>query len=269
MRGAKHPMPGMRILALCDLHDNRPWYDWVLGEAKGQAWDLIVIAGDFLDQFSLKRSRADQIAFHLEWFEAMEATGQPWVFCSGNHDENDEPLVIVTNDPLPRSLHRAFRESRWMDCARGPGVVVDGKNGLLQTRKGAVVVTAVPWRFGVESLSLRRPHPDDVQLIRAGRESAAKESCPWVLLIHDPPSPSRISTSRAENATRILVQAFQPDLCVSGHLHEAPLVEDGNIAVRIGRTLCINPGRAEGSVPRAVAIEIIDGEWRARLIADE
>lgn len=177
--------------------------------------------------------------------------------------------MIVTQDRLPKSLTQAFQAERWMDFARALGVAVDNENSLLRTAGGPVLVTAVPWRFGRETLSLRRPHPDDVSLVRTGREMSATARCPWVLLAHDPPAPSKVSTNKDENATRILVRAFQPDICVSGHLHQAPFAEVGDIAVRIDQTLCINPGRVEGTVPRAVALELVAGEWRAKLASGD
>jgi len=254
----------MKLLALSDLHFHRPWYDWILGEAAREAWDLIVIAGDFLDQFNQREGMASQVAYHLEWFDRIADVGQPLAVCAGNHDANDAPLVIVTNDDLPECLTRAFLEERWMDAVKGPTTIVDGEDRAIHTRAGSILVSSLTWRWGGETMSRERPHPDDTERLRAARERARAEGLPWLVLAHDPPAPSCLTSVKHENATRILAQVFQPDICVSGHLHEAPFADGGGFETRIGRTLCVNPGSRPGPHPSAVVLEWVSEAWEAR-----
>lgn len=194
----------------------------------------------------------------------MAEIGQPLAVCAGNHDANDAPLTIVTDDELPAILRRAFMKERWMDAVTGPTTIVDGEDRVLQTRAGAVLVSSLTWRWGRETMSLERPHPDDTERLRAARERAHAEGIPWLVLAHDPPAPSCLTSVKHENANRILAQVFQPDLWVSGHLHEAPFVAEGGFQARIGRTVCINPGCREGASPSAVVLEPVGGAWEAR-----
>jgi Icc-related predicted phosphoesterase len=266
--GGPQPTVMMNILALADLHFHRPWYDWVLREAALERWDLVLVAGDLLDQFHRRCGMAEQVAYHLEWFERMAATGQPLAVCAGNHDANDAPLAIVTNETLPEILTRAFLEERWMDAARGKTTVVDGEDRRLETRRGPIFISALTWRWGGETMSRARPHPDDTERLREARERARSDGLPWLLLAHDPPAPSCLTAVSHENAARILVQVFRPDLCVSGHLHEAPFESSGGFATRIGPTLCVNPGHRAEERPAAVVLEATAEGWEARRPAD-
>ena len=57
--------------------------------------------------------------------------------------------------------------------------------------------------------------------------------------------------SVGSTAVRTIIQRYQPMLALHGHIHEAP----GN--VKIGRTLCLNPGSEYGEgVLRGALIQL-------------
>jgi hypothetical protein len=71
--------------------------------------------------------------------------------------------------------------------------------------------------------------------------NAIKDAPCKILVAHCPPSQTAIDRTYAgyhvgSTSVRRFIEAYQPDLCISGHIHEAP-GED-----RIGKTLLFNPG---------------------------
>jgi Icc-related predicted phosphoesterase len=53
-----------------------------------------------------------------------------------------------------------------------------------------------------------------------------------------------------------LIQRHQPDLVLSGHIHNAPFYPAGSWIDRIGRTWVFNPGRQIGSSPAYLVIDL-------------
>jgi Icc-related predicted phosphoesterase len=54
----------MKILLTSDLHLSLPWFEWLI--AKGPAFDLVCVAGDFLDLFKEpKPKQVAQVQGHL------------------------------------------------------------------------------------------------------------------------------------------------------------------------------------------------------------
>src|ERR1700709_2747889 len=99
----------MRILLASDLHYTLPQLDWVASVAGD--YDLVVLAGDHLDVGSIVEPDA-QIAVMLAYLTRIAAKTNV-VACSGNPDLN------ARNDD-------GERVARWLDGARGAGVLVDG-----------------------------------------------------------------------------------------------------------------------------------------------
>jgi Icc-related predicted phosphoesterase len=51
----------------------------------------------------------------------------------------------------------------------------------------------------------------------------------------------------------------QPDIVLTGHVHESPFKPTGSWADRIGRTWVFNAGRQIGQVPAHVVIDLVAG----------
>ena len=61
------------------------------------------------------------------------------------------------------------------------------------------------------------------------------------------------------------INTYQPDLVLTGHVHEPPFKPKGAWADRIGDTWIFNPGRQIGPVPTHIEIDLPTGEaiWRS------
>ena len=83
-----------------------------------------------------------------------------------------------------------------------------------------------------------------------------------ILMSHNPPLNTTTDTitsgaSVGSRAVREFIETVQPDVCITGHIHESRAVD------HIGRTCIINPGDlASGGY---VVIELCDGKLEARL----
>ncbi|HEX2146304.1 MAG TPA: metallophosphoesterase [Pseudorhizobium sp.] len=96
----------MKILHVADLHLR--WFDWLVANAR--RYDLLVIAGDLQDGFSLM-PRHRQAKLCTEWLLSMQT---PTVVCSGNHDfwPKDERVSVDT-----------AAEGGWLRRLRGHGAI--------------------------------------------------------------------------------------------------------------------------------------------------
>jgi Icc-related predicted phosphoesterase len=59
------------------------------------------------------------------------------------------------------------------------------------------------------------------------------------------------------------IQRFQPDLVLSGHIHNAPFYPDGSWIDRVGATWVVNPGRQIGPMPAFIEFDLdaMTAEW--------
>lgn len=92
-------------------------------------------------------------------------------------------------------------------------------------------------------------------------KAKAGDCAKLVAVIHDPPHGVRLDMVGGNHvgspAVRAFLERVQPDICISGHIHEA-VGEDA-----VGRTRVINPGMlAQGGYVR---LSLVDGVLDARL----
>jgi hypothetical protein len=89
----------------------------------------------------------------------------------------------------------------------------------------------------------------------------------WIWLYHAPPAGTvlcfdgRREFPDAEVA--IWIAQYQPDMVLSGHIHQAPWTDGGSWHDRIGRTRIFNPGKQVGKVPPHIIIDTSAGraDW--------
>jgi Icc-related predicted phosphoesterase len=224
----------VRILLLSDLHYSLRQFDWAVGAAPD--FDLVVLAGDHLDISSAVDLDA-QIVVVLEYLRLLRAAGTV-VASSGNHDlsgpdANDERAAV------------------WLDEARAAGVATDGDSIVV----GDTLVTVCPWWDGPEG---RRAV--DAQLAR----DAAARTARWVWVYHWPPvgSPTCWTGKQHYGDPDLLawIEEHQPDIVLTGHVHEPPFKPDGSWYDRIGRTWVFNPGRQGGATPTRIDLDLDAGE---------
>ncbi len=220
----------MRMLLVSDLHYTLPQLDWVLEHA--DEYDVVVLAGDLLDIASAVAPDA-QITVSLEYLERIAAKTAV-IAASGNHD-------------LDRRDAGGERVPGWLAAARDRGVVVDGMHLDLPD----TVVTVCPWWDGPTAKSaLDAQLATDAELVGDRR---------WIWVHHAPPDGSPTSwTGKRHYGDEDLVGSiarYEPDLVLSGHVHNSPWMGDGGWSDRIGRTLVLNAGRQPGAVPSRIEID--------------
>jgi hypothetical protein len=90
------------------------------------------------------------------------------------------------------------------------------------------------------------------------RDAALRPAC-WVWVHHAPPAGSPTSwdgrKSFGDPALREWIERLQPDLVLSGHVHQSPFTRDGSWADRIGRTWVFNAGHQIGPLPSHVVVD--------------
>ena len=219
----------MRCLVTADLHYALPQLDWVTRVSP--AFDLVVLAGDLLDIGSLVDLDA-QIVVAQAYLRRLSGLTRV-IVCSGNHD-------------LDRRGPDGEKTAGWIEEAGAEAVAVDG--GSLEVED--TLFTVCPWWDG----PLAR-----ARLEQQLEADAARRPRRWVWVHHAPPrgSPTSWSGSRTlgDDAVEGWIARFQPDLVLSGHIHQAPFVREGSWADQIGRTWVFNAGHQFGAPPAYVILD--------------
>lgn len=229
----------LQLLLVSDLHYTLPQLDWVVQAAP--SFDLVVLAGDSLDISSTVPLDVQSVVL-LHYLELLKAAGQV-VVCSGNHD-------------LTGPDAHGEQAALWLADARAAGVPADGDSIVL----GDTLMTICPWWDG----PLGREALDSRLLAESARRPAR-----WIWVYHWPPLGSPTCwTGRRDYGDADLhdwIARFQPDLVLTGHVHESPFKPAGSWADRIGKSWVFNAGRQIGPVPAHVIIDLAAGTatWRS------
>jgi Icc-related predicted phosphoesterase len=227
----------MRLLFVADLHYSLKQFDWLLAHA--DEFDLAVIGGDLLDLSSALDADV-QIAI-VEKYLARFRQKARLVVSSGNHDGD-------SRNAADESV------AEWLLAARTDRLHVDGDSFDL----GDTRITVCPWWDG----QLSRGELE-AQLER----EAAQVRGRWVWIHHAPPEGSRTSwTGRkfaGDEFLRGWIDRFQPEMVLSGHIHNSPFYEAGSWIDRIGQTWVFNPGRQIGAQPASITLDFaaMTAEW--------
>jgi len=225
------------MLFVADLHYELKQFDWLMNRA-GE-YDVIIIGGDLLELASALEIDV-QIVVVEKYLNRLRQKTRLFV-SSGNHDGDgrssaDESIC------------------NWLHDVKAGQLFVDGDCVEL----GDTLVTICPWwdgpvsRAEVESLLTR---------------DAAKAKQRWIWIHHAPPENSPVSwTGKRYGGDEYLsgwIEKFQPDLVLSGHIHNAPFVAKGSWIDRLGRTWAFNPGRQIGPFPSFLVLDLeqMSAEW--------
>ena len=227
----------MKCLLVADLHYDLRKFDWVV-DAAGHV-DVVVLAGDHLDAFSVVDRPAQTIVVQ-KYLRRIRARA-PLLICSGNHDLDgyDSRGELIT---------------RWITKARHYDVLTDGNSHLI----GDTLFTICPWGGGSGTRAEIARHLARDATTRPGR---------WVWVHHAPPQGSPTSwdgrRSFGDPILRGWIRKHQPDLVLSGHVHQSPFTPKGSWADRIGRTWVFNAGHQIGPLPSHVVVDLAapDAYW--------
>jgi Icc-related predicted phosphoesterase len=228
----------MRLLFVSDLHYTLKQFDWLREHARD--YDAIVIGGDLLDLGSALD--ADVQITIVEKYLRLLREGVPVAVSSGNHDGD-------SRNAADESV------AAWIQGLRVDGLHVDGDSFDL----GGARFTVCPWWDG----SVSRAELE----AQLEREAArARESGRWIWIHHSPPQGAKTSwTGRKFIGDEHLsgwIDRFQPDMVLSGHIHNSPFYGEGSWIDRIGRTWVLNPGRQIGPQPATITVDL--DAWTAQ-----
>jgi Icc-related predicted phosphoesterase len=237
----------MRLIFLADLHFSLKQYDWLLAHA-GE-YELIVIGGDLLDLAS--SLDIDTQITVVEKYLGLLMKSSRLVISSGNHDGD-------SRNAKDESV------AQWLQESRTNGLHVDGDGFDWQGAR----ITVCPWWDG--------------ELSRSEIESQLEREAPlvtgrWIWIHHAPPEGANTSWSGrkfiGDGFLRKWIDRYQPDMVLSGHIHNAPFAPPGSWVDRIGRTWVFNTGRQTGSQPTSLTIDLetMTAEWSSawdRLVRD-
>lgn len=229
----------MKLLFLADLHFSLKQYDWVVAHAT--EYDLIVIGGDLLD-LSSSLDLDTQITVVEKYFSVLTKTSKLAV-SSGNHDGD-------TRNAADESV------AQWLQDSRAEGLYVDGDSfDFLNAR-----ITVCPWWDGELSRN-------EIQS-QLEREAASVRGR-WIWIHHAPPEGASTCWNGrkfiGDEFLRKWIERFQPDMVLSGHIHDAPFCKAGSWVDRIGRTWVFNTGRQPGAPPTSLTIDFdtMKAEWNS------
>ncbi len=230
----------MRLLFVADLHYSLKQFDWLLGQAAD--FDATVIGGDLLDLSSALDADV-QIAIVEKYFALLRQKTR-LVVSSGNHDGD-------SRNAADESV------AEWLRQSRGERFYVDGDSFELEDTR----ITVCPWWDG----SVSRAELEQ----QLERESAQVRGR-WLWVHHAPPQGSKTCwTGRkfvGDEFLRAWIGRFQPDMVLSGHIHNSPFYEDGSWIDRVGRAWVFNPGRQIGPQPASIIIDLgaMTAEWSSQ-----
>ena len=235
----------MRVLTVGDLHYDLPQLDWLLGQASD--FDLVVVIGDLLD-ISSTVPLESQVPVILRYLERLGERGATAV-CSGNHD-------------LTGKDADGERAASWLDVVDSIGVVASGSFTI-----GDTLFTICPWWDG----PLGRARQERELIVQAEARAASDDPRRWIWVYHWPPPDLPVSWigSKYYGDADLAgwVARFQPDLVLSGHVHQSPWVDGGSWISSSGRTWIVNAGRQSGPEPTHVVVDL--DAWTATWSAVE
>ncbi len=219
----------MRCLLVADLHYDLRKFDWVVAAAAHV--DVVVLAGDHLDA-AAAIGRPSQALIVQKYFRRIRERA-PLLICSGNHD-------------LDHRDSKGVMSTQWIARARYYDVPTDGDSRLI----GDTLFTICPFVDGTGPRKL---------IAELLERDAARRPARWVWIHHAPPADSPTSwdgrKSFGDPVVREWIERLQPDLVLSGHVHQSPFTRQGSWADRIGATWVFNAGHQIGPLPSHIVVD--------------
>ena len=221
----------MNLLIVSDLHYSLRQFDWLIKQAPH--FDAVVIAGDLLDIVSAVEPDVQIVVVHKYLERLCEKTRM--IVCSGNHDGD------VKNSA-------GEFVARWLQDVRNERTYVDGDSFKIEDD----LFTVCPWWDGELTRS---------EMVAMLEAQAGARRRRWIWVHHAPPDKQPVSwTGKKYGGDEFLcklISRHQPDLVLSGHIHNAPfLVPKGGWTACMGKTRVFNPGKQIGAVPSCICLDL-------------
>jgi Icc-related predicted phosphoesterase len=227
----------MRLLFVADLHYALKQFDWLVANAAN--YDIIIIGGDLLDLASSLDFDVQIVVVEKYLARIREKTRL--IVSSGNHDGDSRSAADES-------------VAQWIQDSRADGVCVDGDSLQLP----GAFISICPWWDGPAS---------QAQLDRQLAEHAPKVQGRWIWVHHAPPAGSPVCWSGkkfiGDEVLLAWIKKYQPDMVLSGHIHNSPFYPDGSWVDRIGKTWVFNPGKQIGPCPTNIILDLdaMTAEW--------
>jgi Icc-related predicted phosphoesterase len=227
----------MKMLFVADLHYALKQFDWLVANASN--FDPVIIGGDLLDLASSLDFDV-QIVVVEKYLNRIRQKTRLLV-SSGNHDGDSRSAADES-------------VARWIQESRAEGLFVDGDS----VEFPGTLVTICPWWDGPVSLA---------EVEKQLTEQAQKVQGRWIWVYHSPPAGSPVCwTGKKFGGDEVLlewIKRFQPDMVLSGHIHNSPFYADGAWVDRIGKTWVFNPGKQPGECPTYIILDLeaMTAEW--------
>jgi len=188
-------------------------------------FDLVILAGDHLDLSSLVDGWAQTVVVR-KYVELLRAKTRV-VICSGNHD-------LDSRDAAGEKV------AKWVAGCRHAKVSSDGDTIEIEN----TLISVCPWWDG----PLKRE-----QVAAQLAADARKRTDRWIWVHHAPPDKSSTSWigSRhvGDSVLSEWIARYQPNIVLSGHVHQAPFAKGGSWVDRMGSTWAFNTGCHSGAPP--------------------
>jgi len=243
VRILRHSGAGMRLLFVADLHYELKQFDWLMLHAAN--FDAVIIGGDLLELGSTLETEVQIVV--VEKYLSRLCQRKRLLVSSGNHDGDARSAA---NESICNWLRELKGEQLFVDCDC--------------VELSDLVITICPWWDGPVSRA-------EVESLLA--RDAAKPKKRWMWIHHSPPDKSPVSwAGKKFGGDEFLlewIQHYQPDLVLSGHIHNAPFKSNGSWIDRIGKTWVFNPGRQIGPCPAYLIFDLdkMSVEWNS--LADQ
>jgi len=219
----------MRCLVVADLHYSLPQFDWVVNEA--DRFDLVILAGDHLDLSSLVEGWAQTVVVR-KYMELLRSKTHVLI-CSGNHD-------LDSRDGAGEKV------AKWVSECRHARVSSDGDTFEIED----TLISVCAWWDG----PLMRERVAAQLAMDAKRRKGQ-----WIWVHHAPPDHSPISWTGSRDSGDTVLGAWiaqhQPDIVLSGHIHQSPFVKGGSWVDRMGSTFVFNTGCHSGAPPAHIMFD--------------
>jgi Icc-related predicted phosphoesterase len=220
----------MKLLTVGDLHYNVRQFDWLLASA--EAYDAVIIVGDLLN-IAGHVDLDTQILVANKYLQKLQAKTTLLV-CSGNHDGD-------------RKGASGEYFADWLDTTALESIHGDGAGLSI----GDWRFSSCPWWDGPEG----RAKVDS--FLRTEKAKAHKH---WFIIHHAPPSETRTAWTGkrdfGDSHLREFIIEHEPEIVLSGHIHNAPFRQEDGWYDTIGATRIFNAGYQMGDLPPCLVFDL-------------